>query len=87
VETVLRGQQDFRQTIVEAIEEKEIQIVSATQEFQHLKTQMNHFETVVKEYEKRFGIIFPILRDFKKGSSISTPSTNPPLITLPCKNI
>jgi len=40
---------------------------------------MNHFETVVKEYEKCFGIIFPILQDFKKGSSISTPSTNPPI--------
>jgi hypothetical protein len=37
---------------------------------------MIHIETVVKEYEKCFGIIFPILRDVKKGSLTPSPPNN-----------
>ena len=72
VELVLKGQQDFRQTIIEAIEESEGKISSATQEFYELKNHINTLTAVNKEFKKRFGIIFPILKDFKRGQQQPT---------------
>jgi len=69
VDSVLKTQQDFRQTIIEAVEENESHFSSVTQEFKSMKDFLNQLNSVVKEHEKRFGIIFPILKEFKRNSS------------------
>ncbi len=75
VELVLKGQQDFRQTITESIEENEAKIAVASHDFKGLKDQIDNLVNINKEYDKRFSIIFPILRDFKR-QPVGTTSVN-----------
>jgi hypothetical protein len=76
VELVLKGQRDFRQSIVESLEENEIKLTAAAQSFKVLQDQIDLLTTSNGEFEKRFNIIFPILRDFKRGQNSS--NTQPP---------
>jgi hypothetical protein len=75
VANVMKSQQDSRQMMVEAIEENESHVQEATKTFQSLQDQFSTMSTTMKEYERHFEIIFPILRDCKRNAA-SQPSNS-----------
>jgi hypothetical protein len=82
VNSVLKTQQDFRQSIIEAVEENESHFLSAVQELTSMKDQISQVTLSVKEHEKRFSIIFPILQEFKQSSARSSAPASAELLAL-----
>jgi len=75
IENAIKMQKKFCQTIVEAMEENECHVQEASRNFKTLQDQLTSMNSTMKEFEKRFSIIFPILQDFKCHSSVTPPSS------------
>ncbi len=76
VDSAVKSNQEFRQTIIEAVEENEGQFIAAVQEFKAMKDQLTQINSLVNEHEKRFSILFPIIREFKRGPNAAQSNTS-----------
>jgi len=76
VDSAVKSNQEFRQTIIEAVEENEGQFIAAVQEFKAMKDQLTQINSLINEHEKRFSILFPIIREFKRGPNATQSNTS-----------
>jgi hypothetical protein len=73
VKKLQEGQQQLELVANTHREDLEVQLHKALQTIRADESRLTQAEKIIKEFEKRFSIIFPILRDFKEKAQTMGP--------------